>query len=184
MLWKCVKYPKRKAKLQSSERTLKLFLLFKNQTVTVLHILLWIGRSFRKQILQQFEVDTETTLVPFCLFYFQTVLGAGRKQIQRLRNFALPSLLRTSSSVCAEKKKIVFLLESVSSREFKFSSHGFHGPHSFALSVLPQRTITFPLPSPSVTDQCLFSEKVLRFFLRNCIFKEIISKIHTSAFLN
>lgn len=86
--------------------------------------------------------------------------------------------------LCWEKKKIVFLLESVSSREFKFSSHGFHGPHSFALSVLPQRTITFPLPSPSVTDQCLFSEKVLGFFLRNCIFKEIISKIHTSAFLN
>lgn len=49
-----------------------------------------------------------------------------KKQIQRLRDFALPSLQRniTFSSVCAGKKTI-FLPASVSSRALKFSSHGF-----------------------------------------------------------
>lgn len=40
-------------------------------------LLFWIGNSFKKTIQQQFnfESDTETVLVPLCLYYFQTVLG-------------------------------------------------------------------------------------------------------------
>jgi len=46
----------------------------KNQIITVLPIVLWIGSSFRKTILKQFKPDAETMSAPLCLFYFQTVL--------------------------------------------------------------------------------------------------------------
>lgn len=168
MLWKCVKYPKRKAKLQSSERTLKLFLLFKNPAVTVLYILLWIGSSFRKLILQQFQADTETTFLPIL---FSNGTWREKKADSKAEEFCIAIPAKEYNFFkCLCWKKIISLPESVSFTELRFSSHGFMDHIALPyLFFLKEQLLFHSQVCQSLISGC-FQRKWV-FFPRNCILK-------------
>lgn len=122
-----------------------MFLLFKNQIVTVLHILLWIGSSFRKPVLKQFKSDTETMLVPTLPVLFSNTTWAKESE-SKARGFALPSLLRNInfSSVCAGRRSYSYQHRTFLQNLVVLT--WLHGPQSFCIITFASKNSYFSSP--------------------------------------